>query len=203
MILFILLALMEEIIFRGILYRITEQYLGTWMALIICALLFGIFHITNEHADFLGIVSTASGGIMLGVLNTAGGRLWLPLPVHTGWNFFQYFFGLPVSGMDDFQYFMNASREGPDWFVGGGFGTENSLVTILLVLGISGLLLYRIRTMGMIIKPGWKKYSSFIDSGHSIHFNLKTKVKVPRGNDGPGRTVITEDFRIYFVYFPP
>jgi membrane protease YdiL (CAAX protease family) len=62
MILLILLALMEEIIFRGILYRITEQHLGTWMALIISALLFGIFHITNEHADILGIVSASSGG---------------------------------------------------------------------------------------------------------------------------------------------
>jgi hypothetical protein len=94
---------------------------------------------------------------MLGVLYTARGRLWLPLSVHTGWNFFQYFFGLPVSGMVNFQYFMNASREGPAWFVGGGFGIENSLLTIFLVLGISGLLLYRVRTMGKIINPYWKK----------------------------------------------
>jgi membrane protease YdiL (CAAX protease family) len=157
LILFILLALMEEIIFRGIIYRITELYLGTFIALIISACLFGIVHITNEHADFLGILSAATGGIMLGVLYTFSGRLWLPLSVHTGWNFFQYFFGLPVSGLDDFQYYMNASREGPAWFVGGGFGIENSLLTIVLVLGLSGLLIFRVSTMGRIIKSFWKK----------------------------------------------
>ena len=157
LILFILLALMEEIIFRGIIYRITEQSLGTWIALIISAILFGIVHITNDHADFPGILSAASGGIMLGVMYTIKGRLWLPLSIHVGWNFFQYFFGLPVSGVVDFQYFMNASREGPAWFVGGGFGIENSFITIFLILGLSGFLLYRVRIMGKIIKPFWKR----------------------------------------------
>jgi membrane protease YdiL (CAAX protease family) len=156
LILFILLALLEEIIFRGIIYRITELYLGTWLALAISACLFGIVHMTNEHADFLGILSAASGGILLGALFTYRGRLWLPLSVHVGWNFFQYFFGLPVSGLEDFQYFMNASREGPAWFVGSGFGMENSLITIFLVLVLSGLLLRRIITLGQIRKPYWK-----------------------------------------------
>jgi len=157
LILFILLALGEEIIFRGILYRITEQSLGTWIALIISAFLFGIVHITNDHADFLGILSAALAGVMFGVLYTISGRLWYPLAIHIGWNFFQYFFGLPVSGMDDFEYFMDASRDGPAWFVGGGFGIENSSLTILMILGLSAFLIYRIRITGKYIKPFWKK----------------------------------------------
>ena len=157
LILFILLALGEEIIFRGILYRITEQSLGTWIALIISAFLFGIVHITNDHADFLGILSAALAGVMFGVLYTISGRLWYPLAIHIGWNFFQYFFGLPVSGMDDFEYFMEASREGPEWYAGGGFGIENSVLTILMILGLSAFLIYRIRITGKYIKPFWKK----------------------------------------------
>jgi len=157
LILFILLALREEIIFRGILYRITEQSLGTWIALIISALLFGIVHITNDHADFLGILSAALAGVMLGVLYTISGRLWYPLAIHVGWNFFQYFFGLPVSGLDNFEYFKDASREGPEWLIGGGFGIENSLLTILMILGLSAFLIYRIRITGKFVKPFWKK----------------------------------------------
>ena len=157
LILFILLALGEEIIFRGILYRITEQSLGTWIALIISALLFGIVHITNDHADFLGLLSAALAGVMLGVLYTISGRLWYPLAIHVGWNFFQYFFGLPVSGLDDFEYFMDASREGPEWLIGGGFGIENSMLTILMILGLSAFLIYRIRITGKFVKPFWKK----------------------------------------------
>ena len=157
LILFILLSLLEEIIFRGILYRITEQSLGTWIALIISALLFGIVHITNDHADFLGILSAALAGVMLGVIYTIRGRLWYPLAIHVGWNFFQYFFGLPVSGLDDFEYFMDASREGPAWFVGGAFGIENSVLTILMILGLSAFLIYRIRITGKFVKPFWKE----------------------------------------------
>lgn len=157
LILLILLALMEEIIFRGIIYRITEQSLGTWLALIISALLFGIGHITNSHADFLGILSVALAGIFLGALYTIRSRLWYPLAVHVGWNFFQYFFGLPISGNDDFDYFMNASREGPAWYAGDDFGIENSVLTIILILGFSIYLLYRAGMQDRIIKPYWKR----------------------------------------------
>ncbi len=148
---------MEEIIFRGIIYRITEQSLGTWLALIISAMLFGIGHITNSHADFLGILSVAVAGIFLGVLYTLKSRLWYPIAVHIGWNFFQYFFGLPISGKDDFVYFMDASREGPAWYAGGDFGIENSILTVILILGFSIFLLYRARQQGRIIKPYWKR----------------------------------------------
>jgi membrane protease YdiL (CAAX protease family) len=157
LILFILLALMEEVIFRGILYRITEQSLGTWIALLISAVLFGVIHITNDHADFLGILGASLAGVMLGVLYTLSGRLWYPLAIHFGWNFFQYFFGLPVSGVDDFQYFMDATRRGPEWFIGGGFGIENSLLTIILISGLSVFLLYRASIKGKIVRPYWKK----------------------------------------------
>ena len=157
LILLILLALMEEIIFRGIIYRITEQSLGTWLALIISALLFGIGHIMNSHVDLLGILSVALAGVFLGVLYTMRSRLWLPFALHVGWNFFQYFFGLPISGKDDFKYFLEASREGPEWFVGGGFGIENSVLAIVLILGVSIYLLNRARVQGRIIKPYWKK----------------------------------------------
>jgi membrane protease YdiL (CAAX protease family) len=114
-------------------------------------------HITNDYADFLGILSAASGGILLGVLYTISQRLWLPLAVHVGWNFFQYFFGLPVSGNENFQYFMDATREGPVWFVGGGFGIENSIIAIVVILGLSAFLLYRTRAAGKMIRPYWKK----------------------------------------------
>ena len=157
LILLVLLALLEEIIFRGIIYRITEQSLGTWLALIISAMLFGIGHITNSHADFLGILSVAVAGIFLGVLYTLKSRLWYPIAVHIGWNFFQYFFGLPISGKDDFVYFMDAHREGPAWYAGGDFGIENSILTVILILGFSIFLFYRARQQDRIIKPFWKR----------------------------------------------
>lgn len=157
LILLILFALMEEIIFRAIIYRITEQSLGTWLAIIISALLFGLGHIMNSHVNFLSILSVALAGVFLGALYTIRSRLWLPLAVHVGWNFFQYFFGLPISGNDNFKYFLDASREGPEWFVGGGFGIENSVLAIVLILAVSIYLLYRARMQGRIVIPYWNR----------------------------------------------
>ena len=52
---------------------------------------------------------------------------------------------------------MDASREGPEWLIGGGFGIETSLLTILMILGLSAFLIYRIRITGKFVKPFWKK----------------------------------------------
>src|SRR5262249_9085079 len=38
---------LEEIIVRGVVFRITEESLGTWLALLISALLFGDLHLLN------------------------------------------------------------------------------------------------------------------------------------------------------------
>lgn len=152
---YILFATIEEIMFRGIIYRIVEGSLGTIIALLISASLFGLAHITNEHASFPGVLSAASGGLLLGVLYTFTGRLWYPISFHIGWNFFQYFFGLPVSGTSDYDFFMEASRQGPEWFTGGGFGIEDSLLTILLVFGLSAWLIVRIVKTGRMVAPFW------------------------------------------------
>ena len=152
---FSLFALLEEIVFRGILYRIIEESLGTAIALILSAALFGIVHISNDHANFLGVLSAASGGLLLGALYTFTGRLWYPISLHIGWNFFQYFFGLPVSGISDMEFYMTSSRSGPEWLAGGGFGIENSLITIGLVLGVSFWLIALISRRGKLVRPFW------------------------------------------------
>jgi len=152
---FALFALLEEIVFRGILYRIIEESLGTIIALVISAALFGIVHMGNEHANFLGVLSASSGGLLLGALYTFTGRLWYPISFHIGWNFFQYFFGLPVSGISDMEFYMISSREGPEWLAGGGFGIENSLITIGLVMGLSVLLVVLISKKGKMVLPFW------------------------------------------------
>ncbi len=61
-----LLALYEEILYRGIIYRITEKWIGTNLALIIPSLIFGISHLPNKNATFLYIIGATFGGFLLG-----------------------------------------------------------------------------------------------------------------------------------------
>lgn len=134
--LLIFFAALEEILFRGILYRIVEESLGTAWALALSGLLFGFAHAANPSGGALGTIATGEAGVFLGLLLTATGRLWVPIALHIGWNFAQVFFGTPVSGINAFndRGLFAATLSGPGWLSGAGFGPENSAVSILIVL---------------------------------------------------------------------
>jgi hypothetical protein len=60
-------AYVEEIVARGIVFRIMEEGLGTWLALTVSALLFGLVHIFNPNATILGALAIAlTAGVILG-----------------------------------------------------------------------------------------------------------------------------------------
>lgn len=142
LLLYVSLAALEEIIFRGIIYRIVEGSLGTNWALFLSALLFGLAHIANQHANAISIVSAASGGILLGLMFSYTKRLWLPIAFHAGWNWAQASFGTVVSGNDELPAFLRIKLNGPALITGGAFGPENSIITVGLVLILSGVFYY-------------------------------------------------------------
>jgi len=139
LVLFATLSVTEEVIFRGIIYRITEESLGTNLALIISALLFGLVHLFNEHANAISVISAASGGILAGLLLSMTKRLWLPIFFHAGWNWAQASLGVAVSGIEELPGFIESRLEGPVLITGGAFGPENSVITVVFVLILSGM----------------------------------------------------------------
>lgn len=59
-------AVIEEILFRGIVFRIVESALGTWLAFIVSSALFGLLHLVNPQATLQGAVAIAfEAGVML------------------------------------------------------------------------------------------------------------------------------------------
>jgi len=135
-----LMATLEELIFRGIVYRILEEWLGTIAALVLSASFFGLSHITNDNADMVSVLSAASGGLLMGALYSLTGRLWIPIFFHASWNLTQAIFGSTVSGADIFGTYFESVREGPEWLTGGSFGIENSLITIGLIFVVLAFL---------------------------------------------------------------
>jgi len=60
-------ACLEELALRGIIFRIAEKALGTWVTLLVTAALFGLLHASNENASVLSTLTSAvSGGLVLG-----------------------------------------------------------------------------------------------------------------------------------------
>jgi len=149
-------AVSEELFFRGVVYRITEESWGTHLAIALSALIFAAAHLGNAHASLLSTFSAALGGVVLGLAYSFSGRLWLPIGGHLGWNFAQIFFGIPVSGETEYGSFLEGTLSGPDLLTGGGFGIETSL-PLLVILSVTVLLLYMaIVRRGRVIRPYWK-----------------------------------------------
>jgi membrane protease YdiL (CAAX protease family) len=133
----------EEIIARGVIFRIIEEGLGTWFALIVSALFFGGAHIFNPGATVWSSAAIAiEAGVMLALLYHVTRSLWACIGLHAAWNIMQgTFYGIPVSG-GAVDGWLVSNRTGPTWLSGGVFGAEASVVALLVcALLTTGLLM--------------------------------------------------------------
>lgn len=148
----------EEIVFRGVLFRIVEEGLGTWWALGISALLFGAIHLANPGATLWSSVAIAiEAGLLFGMVYHVTRSLAACMGLHAAWNFAQgTIFGVPVSGTPAGGWLVS-TRSGPDWLSGGAFGAEASVVALALCsLGTLGLLAVA-RRRRSIVPPAWRR----------------------------------------------
>lgn len=148
----------EEIIFRGWFFRLVEQWLGTWIALILSAALFGALHLGNPNATLLaGAAISLEAGIMLAAIYLITRRLWAAIGVHAAWNFAQDgIYGIPVSGgaMDGV---LVPRIAGPDLLTGGAFGAEASLPAIVIATASGVVVLLVARRRGRFVAPFWRR----------------------------------------------
>lgn len=153
---FFFVAVFEEVLFRGIFFRLLEQGLGTWVALVLSALFFGFIHFFNPGATTRSAVAIAlEGGGLLAAAYVATRSLWLPIGLHTAWNLFEGpVYGAHVSGLS-LPSLLDAQFPGPAWLTGGAFGPEAGLPAVLLgsAFGLAFLLLAVRR--GHIFTPRW------------------------------------------------
>jgi membrane protease YdiL (CAAX protease family) len=148
----------EELLFRGVLFRIAEDSLGSYWALALTALLFGAAHLFNPHATLLaGAAIMIEAGIFLGAAYMLHRRLWLPIGIHAGWNFTQGgILGVAVSGTDPHGW-LHAATSSPVWISGGEFGAESSVIAILVCGAIGIALLVRVARGGGLRAPYWRR----------------------------------------------
>lgn len=146
-------AVAEELLFRGVVFRIMEERTGTVIALVVSMLLFGALHLVNGNATLWGALAIAlTGGAMLAAAYVATRSLWLPIGLHFAWNFAQAgIFGVTVSGSAaPPEGLLNVTLSGPTALTGGVFGPEASLFALLVCLVPTILLLRRAARAGRI-----------------------------------------------------
>ena len=155
--LMIAVATIEEVLFRGLLFRLVEERTGTWAALVVSAAIFGLLHLVNPAATPGGALAIIAAGSMLAAAYVATRSLWLPIGLHLGWNFAEGgLFGVPVSGSDSATPgLLRGVFDGPAVVTGGAFGPEASLFAVLACLIAACLFLRLARRRGNLRpRPG-------------------------------------------------
>ncbi|MFT5885419.1 MAG: membrane protease YdiL (CAAX protease family) [Arcticibacterium sp.] len=152
-------AIIEEIFFRGIIFRIPEQKLGSYISLLISALIFGALHISNPNSSIsAGIGLAIQAGLLLGAAYIYSKNLWFPIAIHFAWNFTQSaIFGASVSGRSISKTLITSKIEGAEWFTGGQFGPEGSIQATVFCLIATIILLVLSHKEGKIVKPYWMR----------------------------------------------
>ena len=152
-------AIIEETLFRGIIFRIPEEKLGSYISLLISALIFGALHISNPNSSLsAGTGLAIQAGLLLGAAYIYSRNLWFPIAIHFAWNFTQSaIFGANVSGNAISKTLITSKIEGAEWFTGGQFGPEGSIQATIFCLIATIVLLVLSHKEGKIIKPYWNK----------------------------------------------
>ena len=142
--LFLGVAVGEEILFRGVLFKWVDRRWGLAVALIVSSLVFGLIHITNDNATLWSSLAIAiEAGLLLGAAYKYSGTLWLPVGIHWAWNYTQgNIFGFAVSGQGAGDSFLKVVTSGPDLVTGGAFGAEASVISVVLGASIAALLVW-------------------------------------------------------------
>lgn len=148
----------EEILVRGVIFRITEEGLGTWAAIVLSSALFGLAHARNPNVTAVSIIAIAlEAGVLLAAAYVLTRRLWLAIGVHAAWNFVQGgVFGVAVSG-HAMGGLLNARLTGPDFLSGGEFGAEASVFAVVYCLAAGVFLLYRARGLKRFLAVPWRR----------------------------------------------
>jgi uncharacterized protein len=179
----ILAGVLEEVLIRGIVFRILEQWLGSWIALGISAVIFGALHLLNPGATILNAAAISiEAGVLLAAAYMLTRRLWLCIGTHIAWNFTQGgIFSVAVSGGES-KGLLQSRMVGPDWLTGGAFGAEASVVALGVCLAAGIALVVLAIRKGNVMPVFWAGRSAAPSPGE--HMEVRTARQDEGGSDG-------------------
>lgn len=88
-VLFIFVAIAEELVFRGYILNNLMKSMNKWVALLVCSVAFSSLHLFNPNHSWFSFINITLAGILLGISYIYTQSLWLPIALHFSWNFFR------------------------------------------------------------------------------------------------------------------
>ncbi|MBT3150109.1 CPBP family intramembrane metalloprotease [Streptomyces sp. CHD11] len=143
-------AVTEELLFRGLALQALEKLWGSWAAIVITSLFFGVAHLGAPAANaWSGVAIALEAGVLLGAAFLWRRNIWFVVGLHFAWNLTQQLLGIPVSGHAPEGLF-TVDVHGSALLTGGGFGLEASIMPVLIGVAIAVVMLVRAHRDGGI-----------------------------------------------------
>lgn len=141
---FITVALVEELLFRGFIFQRLIESTGQWPAQLVIAGLFLLTHINNPgmtgSIKLLASINIFVASVLFGLAFIKTKSLAMPIGIHFMDNWVQgSILGFGVSGNDEVGILKPQMVQVPEWLTGGNFGLEASLFGLLVLLFITVL----------------------------------------------------------------
>lgn len=141
---FVILALVEELVFRGLLLNALWELTGrATVAVVVTAALVAIPYLLVDGVTALSFTSAFLAGIMYGLAFLATGSVWTAAGMRTAWNItLGTVLGFTVSGQAlTGSPIVEQQIDGPEWATGGSYGPEAGVAVIAARVGIIAILL--------------------------------------------------------------
>ncbi|HDZ04000.1 hypothetical protein LCGC14_0132640 [marine sediment metagenome] len=139
--LFILVAVLEEVLFRGYILKNLMLSFNKYIALIVSSALFALMHGANPNISSFSLLGLFLAGMALGVSYIYTKNLWYPIAFHFSWNLFQSLLGFNVSGQDIYSI-IEFTIPVTNKINGGEFGFEGSIFSLITELSLVFLIMY-------------------------------------------------------------
>jgi len=133
-IIFALVAVSEEVVFRGYILKNMLARYSKWFSILFSSLLFAALHVWNLHFGIIGFINIFLGGVLLAIAYLRSNDLSIPIGLHFSWNLVQAIFGFAVSGQQDTGVFSINYLDANELLTGGAFGLEGSIMLIPVIL---------------------------------------------------------------------
>lgn len=131
---FILVALGEEILNRGFIMGTLRRTGNIYFIMLVPSIIFGMIHLTNPSVTLLSVLNIILVGILFSYMYIKSGNIWMCIGYHFTWNVFQgVIYGMPVSGLN-IPGFLTTEFTHANILNGGGFGIEGGILTTIVSL---------------------------------------------------------------------
>lgn len=132
---FLLVGLFEEFLFRGYTQFTLARGVGFWRAAIALSAVFGFVHLGNEGEHWTGAMAAACIATFFCLTLRRTGSLWFAVGFHAAWDWGEsFFYSVPDSGLPAPGHLLNSSLHGSAWLTGGSVGPEGSVLCFLVIL---------------------------------------------------------------------